>query len=191
MESAQLLAFFWGVVLNVLHKRQNLPDRGQSRKICYLSCERSTKFSQNPGLVNQVSQCFCHSAGPTKLDRPHCKQFRKGKKDDIALSSVVVFLYLAGAGPWGEGVMRSCDEQVHIDAADILSGTYIQREIVYPPIFGYKAFFRGGGWGCVFCAPHAAGFFTPLPFIHAPPLEGYFQEWGGWGCIKFGPALCG
>ena len=50
-----------------------------------------------------------------------------------------------------------------------------------PPIFGSKAFFRGGGW-LFFLRPHAAGILYAPPSIHAPPLEGYFQ---GWGCTKF------
>ena len=37
---------------------------------------------------------------------------------------------------------------------------------------------------------HAAGilYATP-PFIHPPPLGGYFQGLGGWGCINFGPVV--
>ena len=73
----------------------------------------------------------------------------------------------------------------------------IQGEIIYtppplPPIFGLKkkAFLRGGGWGCIFWGATWQEFYTPPPpFIHPPPLEGYFQGWGGWGCLKFSPRI--
>ena len=55
------------------------------------------------------------------------------------------------------------------------------------PISGHKAFFRGGGWGCIFWGPTRQEFYTPPPLIHPPPLGGSFQGWGGGACIKFGP----
>ena len=61
----------------------------------------------------------------------------------------------------------------------------IQGEIIYAPppspISGQKAFSRGGGWGCIFWGPARQKFYTPPPFIHPPPLGGYFQGWGGGG----------
>ena len=69
---------------------------------------------------------------------------------------------------------------------------HFYSEIIYappppPPISGQKAFSRGGGWGCIFWGPTQQEFYTPPPFIHPPPLGGYFQGWGGWGCTKIGP----
>ena len=50
-------------------------------------------------------------------------------------------------------------------------GAIIQGEIIYtpplPPIFGWKTFFRGGGWGVYILSPHAARILYP-PF-YTPP----------------------
>ena len=65
----------------------------------------------------------------------------------------------------------------------VQSRVNFQGEIIYapppPPISGHKAFFRGGGWGCIFWGPPRQEFYTPPLFIHPPPLEGYFQGRGG------------
>ena len=50
-----------------------------------------------------------------------------------------------------------------------------------------KGIFQRRGVGVYILRPHAAGILYPPPFIHPPPLGGYFQGWGGGGCIKFGP----
>ena len=62
-----------------------------------------------------------------------------------------------------------------------------------PPISGQKAFFRGGGWGCIFWAPTRQEFYTPPPpfFIRPPPAEGYFQGVGGVGVYKIWPRKTG
>ena len=63
----------------------------------------------------------------------------------------------------------------------------VQGEIIYtpppPPISGHKAFLgEGGGGGVYFEAPRGRNFIRPPPpFIHPPPLGGYFQGWGGGG----------
>ena len=56
------------------------------------------------------------------------------------------------------------------------------------PISGHKAFFSGGGWGCIFWGPTRQEFYTPpLPFIHPPPLGGSFQGWEGGGVQHLAP----
>ena len=64
----------------------------------------------------------------------------------------------------------------------------MSREKLYSPPpsppFLAKSHFSGEGGGGVYFEPHAVGILYPPPFIHPPPLEGYYQ---GWGCIKFGP----
>ena len=55
-----------------------------------------------------------------------------------------------------------------------------------PPFLAKRHFPGEGAGGVFFEAPRGRNFIRP-PFIHFPPLEGYFHEWGGWGCIKFGP----
>ena len=44
-----------------------------------------------------------------------------------------------------------------------------------PPISGQKAVFRGGGGGVYSEAPRGRNLYAPPPFIHPPPLGGYFQ----------------
>ena len=55
-----------------------------------------------------------------------------------------------------------------------------------PPISGQKAFFRGGGWGCILRGPTRQEFYRYPPFVRPPRRKGIFRG-GGWGCIKFGP----
>ena len=48
------------------------------------------------------------------------------------------------------------------------------------PLFLAKRHFSGEGCeGVYFEAPRGRHFVRPPPFIHPPPLEGYFQGWGG------------
>ena len=67
----------------------------------------------------------------------------------------------------------------------------IQGEVIYPPPsrhFWPKGNFPGeGGGGVYFEAPRGRNFIRPPPFIHPPPLGGYFQGWGGGGVKKSAP----
>ena len=74
--------------------------------------------------------------------------------------------------------------------------TLFQGEIIYapppppPPISGQKAFFRRGGWGCIFWGATRQEFYTPPPLFYTPPtFRRVFSGVGGWGCIKFGPVI--
>ena len=49
-----------------------------------------------------------------------------------------------------------------------------------PPFLAKRHFPVEGGGGVYFEAPRGRNFIPP-PFIHPPPLEGYFQGWGGGG----------
>ena len=57
---------------------------------------------------------------------------------------------------------------------------YTQGEIIDtppppPPHFWPKCIFQGRGVGVYILRPHAVGIlYAPPPFIHPPPLEGYF-----------------
>ena len=71
---------------------------------------------------------------------------------------------------------------------------FMLGEIIYAPPpsphFWPEGIFQGrGGGGVCFEAPRGRNFIRPPPFIHPPPLEGYFRGGGGWGCINFGPGF--
>ena len=44
---------------------------------------------------------------------------------------------------------------------------------------GQKAFFGGGGWGCIFWGPPRQKFYTPPSFIQPPTPRRVFPGWGG------------
>ena len=54
----------------------------------------------------------------------------------------------------------------------------------HPPISGHKAFFRRGGWGCIFSGPTWQEFYTPLLFIQPPTPRRVILGMGGWACIN-------
>ena len=93
--------------------------------------------------------------------------------------------------------MQSCSAQCHLAAIGPVprqdSGAcQTSRENLYtppPPLphFWPKAFFRRGGWGCIFWGPTRQEFYTPPLFIRPPRLGGYFQGWGGVGVYKIWP----
>ena len=64
----------------------------------------------------------------------------------------------------------------------------IQGELIYtppplPPFLAQRHFPGEGGGGVYSEAPRGRNFIRPPPppFIHPPPLDGYFQGWGGGG----------
>ena len=84
-------------------------------------------------------------------------------------------------------------KSIHHPAAKGVRQKDFSRENLYtpppplPPFLAKRHFSGEGGGGVYFEAPRGRNFIRPPPpFIHPPPLEGYFQ---GWGCIKFGPVV--
>ena len=74
-------------------------------------------------------------------------------------------------------------------AAQLLPGRIYIRPPPPYPISGHEAFFRGGGWGCIyFEAPRGRNFIRP-PLYTPPTPRRVFSGVGGWACIKFGPVL--
>ena len=67
----------------------------------------------------------------------------------------------------------------------VVSFRLISSEKLYTPPpsphFWPKGILQGRGVGVYILRPHAAGILYPPPFIHPPPLGGYFQGWGGGG----------
>ena len=85
-----------------------------------------------------------------------------------------------GNGSVSKFVLRPCGCFCLISGHAIMDWNpgrnYIHPPPPFPPFIGKNAFFRGGGWGCIFWAPTRPEFYTPPTITHPPPLERYFQQ---------------